>query len=316
VADCYDHVGKINYAEEDSAKRDPSAARDWLNKSLAIRKRLFAANPNRESRYRLSVSYLYLADNALKDDDIPSTMAYNEELLKLRRAMLKDMPASLKAKRDFADAELRLGDITYYAGQYDRAYTLYRDSLIWNEQVMWSEPESSHYRGRVCQSHYCIGCGALRNGDKATARQHFQAALKIREEQYREAVEKKTVDLPTMSTLMLTLARCGQHARAAELAEKVRPGADARVLAEEVGCCYGLCMAAVAEDKAPAQLTDEERRLRDRYRDLAFAAIKEAVAKGYSVMMFLDGDPDTEPLRELPEFRQWLAEIKKGLKPK
>src|SRR5262245_49388955 len=41
------------------------------------------------------------------------------------------------------------------------------------------------------------------------------------------------------------LARCGEHVRAAKLAEKVRPRTDARILAEEVGTTYGICMTAV-----------------------------------------------------------------------
>src|SRR5262249_59573744 len=121
---------------------------------------------------------------------------------------------SLKAKRDLADAQLRLGDAAWYAGQHARAQELYKASLPWNEQVMWSEPDSPHYRGRVCQSHYCIGCGALKSGDKAEALRNFRAALVIREATYNDYKARKILDVPTRSTLMLTLARCGEHRRA------------------------------------------------------------------------------------------------------
>jgi hypothetical protein len=114
---------------------------------------------------------------------------------------------------------------------------------------------------------------------------------------------------------MLTLVRCGEHRRAAELAEEVRKMADARVLAEEVGTTYGLCMAVVQGDRRLDQLPRAERQLRDHYRDLALAALKDGAAKGYNNILFLEGDPDMEPLHALPEFRQWLAELKKGLKP-
>jgi tetratricopeptide (TPR) repeat protein len=321
LADAYDHVGKIYYAEEDSRKRDHPKAEDLLTKSLEIRKRLFAAKDNRENRYRLGVSYLYLGDNALKANDLPGSIKYNEELLKVRQDILKDRPTSLKAKRDVADAELRLGDMAYYVGQFDRAQKLYEDSLPWNEQVMCSEMESAHYRGRVCQSHYCIGCSALKNGDKKKALEHFRAALKIREELFQEIKAKNTLDIPEYSTLMLTLARCGEHRRAVEMAEQVRqltrnhPYAP-RVLAEEIGSCYALCMDAVENGRPLDKLTPEERKLRDQYKDLAIAAIKEGCAKGYNVVLFLDGDPDHEPLRALPEYREWLAEFKKGLKEK
>jgi serine/threonine protein kinase len=319
LADAYDHVGKLFYAEEDSARRDAAQAEEWLKKSLAMRRRLFAANLNRENQYRLGVSYLYLADNALKNNDLAGTVAYNEELLKVRRALLASRPTSLKAKRDLADALLRLGDTTYYAGQFDRAEGLYKESLPWNEQVMWSEPDSPHYRGRVCQSHYCVGCSALKVGDKKLALHHFQEALQIREAMYRDHKARNILDIPDRSTLMLTLARCGEHRRAAELAEEVRelirPIPDApRVLAEEIGSCYGLCMAVVEAGRPLDQLTVAERKLRDRYHDLALAAVEEGAARGYNVLLFLEGDPDLDPLRALPEFQQWLAEFKKKLK--
>ena len=48
-------------------------------------------------------------------------------------------------------------------------------------------------------------------------------------------------------------------------------------------------------------------------RDPALAAIKEGAAKGYRKFVYLESDPDMEPLHALPEFRQWLAEFKKGL---
>jgi serine/threonine protein kinase len=319
VADAYDHVGKIYYAEEDSRKRDHAKAEEWLTRSLEIRKRLFAAKADRENQYRLGVSYLYLGDNALKANDLAGTIKYNEELLTVREAILKNRPTSLKAKRDFADAQLRLGDATYYAGQFDRAQKLYEDSLPWNEQVMYSEIESAHYRGRVCQSHYCIGCSALKNGDKKKALEHFRAALNIREELFREIQAKNTLDIPEFSTLMITLARCGEHRRAAELAEEVRrrvrnhPYAP-RVLAEEIGACYCLCMDAVEAGRPLDKLMPEEKMLRDRYHDLALGAVKEGTAKGYNVILFLEGDPDLDPLRALPEFRQWLAEFRTSLK--
>jgi hypothetical protein len=171
----------------------------------------------------------------------------------------------------------------------------------------------------VCQSHYCIGCSALKNGDKKKALEHFRAALNIREELFREIQAKNTLDIPEFSTLMLTLVRCGEHRRAAELAEEVRRRARnhpyaPRVLAEEIGACYGLCMDAVEAGRPLDQLTAEEKKLRDHYHDLALAAVKEGTAKGYNVILFLDGDPDMDPLRALPEFRQWLAEFRTSLK--
>jgi hypothetical protein len=146
----------------------------------------------------------------------------------------------------------------------------------------------------------------------AGALAHFREALELREEMYREAVETNTLDVVTRSTLMLTLARCGEHARVVKLAEEVRAPADPRVPAEEVGTTYGLCMAVVENGRPLDRLTPEERAVRDRYHDLAVAAVKEGAARGYLNFLFLEGDPDMDPLLALPEFRQWQADVKKS----
>ena len=89
--------------------------------------------------------------------------------------------------------------------------------------------------------------------------------------------------------------------------------AEARRLAEEVGGVYAQWLAAVVGDKTLNQLTAGERTVRDHYRELALAAIKEGAAKGYSKTVYLESEPDMEPLHALPELRQWLVEFKKGL---
>jgi len=37
--------------------------------------------------------------------------------------------------------------------------------------------------------------------------------------------------------------------------------------------------------------------------------MKEGVRKGYHGYVFFEGDPDYEPMRALPVFQQWLAEL-------
>jgi hypothetical protein len=49
--------------------------------------------------------------------------------------------------------------------------------------------------------------------DQKTAERHFQESLALREQLYRESPDENA------AALMLTLARCGQHRRAVELAE-------------------------------------------------------------------------------------------------
>jgi hypothetical protein len=130
----------------------------------------------------------------------------------------------------------------------------------------------------------------------------------------KEAEQKGIVRMQDKMTLSLLLARCGEHRRAAAIADEARRSADPRVLAEEVAATYGLCMAAVQGDRTPEQLGPEERKLRDRYRDLALETARAGVRKGYRGFIFFEGDPDYEPIRALPEYPQLLAEIKQAAK--
>jgi hypothetical protein len=313
LADAYDHLVKVYAFDKCLAKWDLAKSVELVNKGLAIRERLVAVSPTLDMRQRLAVSYLYLADVAFKHNDMAGCIRNNEELVKQRQALLKERPTSLRTKHYLSDSEFRLGDALSYVGQLGRALELYTDGLKWAEQVRWSEPESPWYRGSVAQGHYCIAT-ALPKSEKDKALAHWREALKIREELYKEAQEKKITRTQDKVTLCLTLARCGEHRRAAAIADELRKVADPRELTEEVAATYALCMAAVQDGRALDQLTPEERQLRDHYRDLALATMKEGTAKGYKGYVFMEGDPDYAPLRALPEFPTWLAEFKKGLK--
>jgi serine/threonine protein kinase len=313
LADAYDHQSKVYAFDKCREKWDLAKSVELVNKGLAIRERLVADKPTLDMRQRLAVSYLYLADVAFKKNDMDGCIRNNEELVKQRQALLKERPTSLRTKHYLSDSEFRLGDAVIYLGQRERALELYTDGLKWAEQVRWAEPESPWYRGSVAQGHYCIA-SALPKNEKDKALAHWREALKIREELYKEVEAKKIMRTQDKTTLCLTLARCGEHRRAAAIADEVRKVADPRELTEEVAATYALCMAAVEDDRPLDKLAPEERKLRDHYRDLALETMKEGTAKGYVGFVFMEGDPDYEPLRTLSEFRQWFDEFKKTMK--
>jgi serine/threonine protein kinase len=316
LADAYNHIAQVYMASPDASKRDHENAEKCLKDAFEILNALCTRNPSRDNRNRLAFSYLFQSELAMKRNDVAGMISNYEQELKLRQSILKDFPNSLKAKRDVAEANLRLGDAACYAHKNEKAYEHYREGLRLYEQALWSEPNSRHYRGRVSQAHYCVGCGASREGDKKTAQHHFQESLKIREEIYREGKEKGLLDRIAQTTLMLSLARCGEHERAVAMAEEMRPNVDIRVLAEEISCTYGLCMAVIERDRKLDELTPDERKLRDHYHDMAIAAIREGVSKGYDTVIYLEADPDMDPLLALPEFRAWLSEFKDQLNRK
>src|SRR5262249_45234016 len=125
-----------------------------------------------------------------------------------------------------------------------------------------------------------------------------QACLKIREALAKgdEKSERKRNDL------LLVLPRCGQHARAAELAGEIEKGAKIdRDLLILLAQCYAQCAAAVPE----------QAELRSRYSPRALATLTAALANGYGDLVFLETEPDLDALRGHAEFTSLLTRLRK-----
>jgi hypothetical protein len=133
--------------------------------------------------------------------------------------------------------------------------------------------------------------------DPRGAAQHFKECLKIRE----TLSSKDPANYRKQMDLMLVLPHCGQHQRAAQLAEKLRVGKQKdRELLLTIARCYAQCAAALAGDPTRQQQNEEK----------ALAAMRDAVGQGYKDLISLETDPDLDPVRERPEFQKLLADIK------
>src|SRR5207237_1059228 len=144
----------------------------------------------------------------------------------------------------------------------DEAHKMYLASRELFQQVMAAEPDDPVYRGLVAHAHYRCGTSYLRVGDAKGAQHAFAEGLKLRRAVYGETKDPQQ-RLNMHPQLMLAVVRCGQHAEAAELAASVRQHLSMMPIhLAEAGSCYGLCMAAVAPQKRPEELTPEEKKLR------------------------------------------------------
>ena len=130
--------------------------------------------------------------------------------------------------------------------------------------------------------------------------------MKLRQSVYAE-VEDARQRLNMQPQLMLALARSGKHAEAAALAARVRQNLGTMPIhLAEAGSCFGICMAAVGDGKPVAELTPEERQLRQRYLDQAIACFEEARQKRYDDILFLEFDADFDVLHGVLEYeRGW-----------
>jgi hypothetical protein len=99
---------------------------------------------------------------------------------------------------------------------------------------------------------------------------------------------------------MFVLSRCGQHERVGAIAQKLRAGkSQDRELLVEVACCYALCAGAAADDAE----------LKRRYTHEALATLGQAIAQGFQDRLCLETEPDLDPIRGEPGFKELVAKV-------
>ena len=179
-----------------------------------------------------------------------------------------------------------------------------------------AEPDDPIYRGLAAHAHYRCGTSFLRIADPKAARHEFEEGLKLRQSVYDEVKDERQ-RLNMQPQFMYALARCGKHVEASAMAASVRKNlSDMPIHLAEAGGCYGICMAAVGDGKPVAQLTPEEKQLRQRYLDEAIACFEEARQKKYDDILFLEFDADFDVLHGVPDYERWLESFRKSLKGK
>lgn len=100
---------------------------------------------------------------------------------------------------------------------------------------------------------------------------------------------------------MVALARCYEHAEAAAIAKEMAESPPtSEVFYFQAGCGYALAAGCVPGDAALAL----------RYTSAAIACLRQAKKTGWNDVESLEIDPDLEPIRKSPQFRELLAEFK------
>ena len=156
---------------------------------------------------------------------------------------------------------------------YDRGLSLSRELAV-------SDPENTDFQRELGVALYRAGVLARVTGD-SKAEALFKECLTIREALAKDQKnERRQVDL------ILVLARAGEHARAAALAEKFR-GA---TIATRRCCLNSLGVTPGARPRATRPYAAA-------YEQKSVKAVTDAVASGYRDRVALETEPDLAPIR-------------------
>jgi eukaryotic-like serine/threonine-protein kinase len=303
-ADVLDRLGWV------TIDTNPEEARGYYQQSLDLRSEVVELTKNDQSRRALVGSYLLVGGADFRLRKNTSTEKYYQEAVRLREELAKKHTKDAGMQRDLAYARQRLGDFYLRTKQTKLATEQYETAVLLYQALVDEDPKRADFQDDLSRALYDVALAALQRGDKDVAAEKFQSSLAIRETR-----AKGRDDSVVQTGLMWTLAHCGQHVRAAEIAERLRKQApDDRGRLFDVACCYALCRGAVAPEKSANDLIPDEVRLRDEYAKRALDTLSQAVAHGFRDAVGIETEPDLDTVRELSGFKTLLAELSRPTK--
>jgi hypothetical protein len=215
----------------------------------------------------------------------------------LREQVAKERPGFWPAINDLAMSYNNSGKVRYPYGRDPRgAREFHRKAVVLYEKRAEADPADQDVKGRLATTLYYEATCALHSDDAAGADAGYQRCLKIR----KALATDPKVKAPEVD-LIVALARCGEHAEAAQRAAAlVATPPKNELLYFHAACGFALAAGAARSDPALVR----------RYTDQALDCLKKGKQRGWADVVSLEIDPDLEPIRNDPAFRALLAEFK------
>jgi tRNA A-37 threonylcarbamoyl transferase component Bud32 len=304
TANSYQRLAEIAEQMGPEAQDDPD---EMLQKALKVREEVAAANRGPADRKELGHVHYLLGERQWKRHQEAEAVKHYDAALVQCVAAVREDPDSVRAKAELFNLCGKAGDEIFLSGDTARAKTFYAASIGPAEQLAAGDLRIGTHR-ILAMNYYRMATACLRLGETAASDGYYAKCLAVRERVY--VADPK--DDRNVIDLMIARARCGQHEQAAALAADLqarKPKNAATLL--QVGCCYALCMAAVAHGKSPDQVTADDRARQERYAGLAVAALRAARANGYNKVHDLQVEPDLDPIRADSGFDSFMQEFRK-----
>jgi serine/threonine-protein kinase len=303
LAESYTRVG-VTYLK----LGEPKKAGEYFQQALALRQELVDSAPTdtpahveraRSFQLDLARSHNALAEVGFRSRELSAAKENFEQALVVCDRVFRANPQKPLYKWDLANTLGNFGVFDVRTRRLDEAHTHYGRYLSLMQELADPDPKNAFYQRYLGLAYYRSATLARLQNDADAAHRCNEKCLQIREKLAAADAksERRRIEL------MLVLPRCGQHAKAAEEAAKLRKSnsADREVLVE-IAQCYAQCAAAVPGEPALAR----------QYREKAHEALTQALAQGYKDLVILETEPDLDALRDQPTFRALLATLTKG----
>jgi serine/threonine-protein kinase len=277
-------------------------ARTLYEEETTVRESFSPAQADRaESRRELSGLYERLGDLSFRMRNRAEGERFYDRSAKLREQVLAERPDFWPAIDGLAQTYNNAGFVRFPQGQDPAgARQFHRKAVDLYAKRAEADPADQDVKGRLATTLYYEATCALHSGDTAGAAASYRSCLNIR----RALATEPNVKMPQVD-LMVALARCGEHAQAARIAQALVeiPPKDEN-LYFHAACGFALAAGSVTGDASLAR----------RYTASALECLREGKKRGWADVGSLETDPDLEPIRTDSAFQALLAEFRRPSK--
>jgi tetratricopeptide (TPR) repeat protein len=242
-----------------------------------------------------------MAEASIRLGNLAEARQHYDTSLELRKKLVDAAAprSGVQLRRDLASSYLKIGDMSFlFDKDLNQAEAYYQQSLNVCEELRALDPRNSDVRADLATTHYKLGSLKQHLG-LAASKEHYQECLAIRAKLAAAAAQ----DQMAQADLMLAMARCGQHAKAAVIAERLREQLPQNpAIQYQVACCYAISMGDIAAEAAAD--SNDAQQLAEKYRASAIEAIRQAIASGWKDLVTIRTNPELDPIRQLEEFQR------------
>jgi tetratricopeptide (TPR) repeat protein/predicted Ser/Thr protein kinase len=282
-------------------------ARTALEESLALREQWEQREPeNLEARQEAAGARNAMGRISLSLGRLDDAEQFSKAALDTIVGLLERQPNSRPHHWNTALFSSQLGAIQLMAAKPADAVVRYQRALDILDELSRQDPQNALLRRHLAEAQYGIASSYAELGNPA-ANEHYQAALQLR----KRLAEDDPNSAEEQTGLMLSLASCGQHAEASQIAQQLRSShaSDGYVL-YKTAAGLALCASAVAQQLAAGDPASGLAQLQEHYAAQAVETLQASIASGFQITAEAAIDPDLKSLRARDDFRNLVSQAR------
>jgi tetratricopeptide (TPR) repeat protein/tRNA A-37 threonylcarbamoyl transferase component Bud32 len=282
-----------------------SAAREDFRKAYNLRRDLVLETKddlkmNPLIKQELSYSSMALAETAYRLGDKTQADEFYREALDQRGTMFELHPKDKKITAELASVNYMIGEFKLKTGDLAEARRRLEKCKEIREFLVKADDRNVLFKRDLAMVLYRLGNLAEREKDEKSAIGSFERARQIEERLVHDDPENDQ----RLMELMRIWAHVGQVDKATGVADQMIAGPNAdNELRIDIARTYAQCAR-----HTPAAQGEKAQTFQVK----AIEAIRNSVREGFRDRVYLESEPDLEPIRNRDDFKQILGEIRPG----